>query len=72
MSFPAGGATPRNQIEPLAELLLALNRAAWPTAGAGAGAGLAGWLRAALAPPGFPTPHATETHKHKFIAAVIK
>ncbi|KAI8428800.1 hypothetical protein MSG28_007472 [Choristoneura fumiferana] len=63
-----GGATPRNQIEPLAELLLALNRAAW-RAELG---DLAAWLRAALAEPGFPTPHATDPHKHKFIAAVIK
>ncbi|XP_026729425.1 importin-13 [Trichoplusia ni] len=61
-----GGATPRNQIEPLAELLLALNRAAWREAE------LAGWLRAALAAPGFPTHHATDPHKHKFIAAVVK
>ncbi|KAJ8732601.1 hypothetical protein PYW07_015200 [Mythimna separata] len=61
-----GGATPRNQIEPLAELLLALNRAAWRDAE------LAGWLRHALATPGFPTHHATDPHKHKFIQAVIK
>lgn len=61
-----GGATPRNQIEPLAELLLSLNRASWRDAE------LAGWLRAALAAPGFPTPHATDPHKHKFIQAVVK
>ncbi|XP_030026704.2 importin-13 [Manduca sexta] len=75
-----GGATPRNQIEPLAELLLALNRAQWSDgAGAGAdaggdaaGGGLAAWLRQALAVQGFPTRHATDAHKHKFIAAVIK
>ncbi|KAM3962967.1 LOW QUALITY PROTEIN: importin-13-like protein cdm [Aphomia sociella] len=63
-----GGATPRNQIEPLAELLLALNRASWR----GASGGLAGWLRQALSVAGFPTEHATDTHKHKFIAAVLK
>ncbi|KAI5630766.1 importin-13 [Phthorimaea operculella] len=71
-----GGATPRNQIEPLAELLLALNRASWrqdAAAGAGAGGvGLALWLRQALEPRGFPTVHATEPTKHKFIAAVSK
>ncbi|XP_053603159.1 importin-13 isoform X2 [Plodia interpunctella] len=61
-----GGATPRNQIEPLAELLLALNRAEWR------GEELAGWLRRALAQPGFPTHHASDEHKHKFIAAVVK
>ncbi|XP_075970336.1 importin-13-like protein cdm [Anticarsia gemmatalis] len=62
-----GGATPRNQIEPLAELLLALNRASWR-----AGGELAAWLRQALAQPDFPTVHATEPHKQKFMAAVIK
>ncbi|XP_052752608.1 importin-13 [Galleria mellonella] len=70
-----GGATPRNQIEPLAELLLALNRAEWrcpPGAAAEQAAGLAGWLRQALAVAGFPTEHATDPHKHKFIAAVVK
>ncbi|XP_013187080.2 importin-13 isoform X1 [Amyelois transitella] len=61
-----GGLTPRSQMEPLTELLLALNCAAWR------GAGLAGWLRAALAQPGFPTHHATDEHKHKFIASVLK
>ncbi|CAH2266921.1 jg8826 [Pararge aegeria aegeria] len=61
-----GGATPRNQMEPLAELLLALNRAQW------AGGGLGAWLREALAHAGFPTPHATEAHKQKFITAVLK
>lgn len=63
-----GGATPRNQIEPLAELLLALNRATWALAAGN----LAAWLRAALAVNGFPTVHATDSHKQKFIAAVLK
>lgn len=62
----SGGGSPRNQIEPLADLLLSLNRAAWRDAD------LASWLRHALATPGFPTHHATEPHKHKFIQAVIK
>ncbi|CAB3243920.1 unnamed protein product [Arctia plantaginis] len=62
-----GGATPRNQIEHLAELLLALNRASWR-----AGGELATWMRHALAQPGFPTVHATDLHKQKFMAAVIK
>lgn len=62
-----GGVTPRSQIEPLAELLLSLNRASWR-----AGGELAIWLRQALAQPGFPTIHATEPHKQKFINAVIK
>ncbi|XP_063379356.1 importin-13 isoform X1 [Cydia fagiglandana] len=61
-----GGATPRNQIEPLAELLLALNRAAFD------GGDLSAWLRQALAVADFPTRHATEPSKRKFIAAVIK
>ncbi|KAL0892361.1 hypothetical protein ABMA27_015496 [Loxostege sticticalis] len=63
-----GGATPRNHIEPLAELLLSLNRAAW----AGERGDLHAWLRLALAGEGFPTHHATAAHKNKFIAAVIK
>ncbi|XP_049866175.1 importin-13 [Pectinophora gossypiella] len=63
-----GGATPRNQMEPLAELLLALNRAQWRSESGDLGA----WLRAALAPPGFPTHHAADSHKHKFIASVVK
>ncbi|XP_050557334.1 importin-13 isoform X1 [Spodoptera frugiperda] len=71
-----GGMTPRNQIEPLADLLLSLNRATWKEAGqgteAGQGAGLATWLRNALAVPDFPTHHATDPHKHKFIQSVIK
>ncbi|CAG9785207.1 unnamed protein product [Diatraea saccharalis] len=62
-----GGATPRNHIEPLAELLLALNRAQWAD-----GAGLADWLRHALTAQHFPTHHATVDSKRKFIAAVIK
>ncbi|XP_022816371.1 importin-13 [Spodoptera litura] len=71
-----GGMTPRNQIEPLADLLLSLNRAAWREPGQGAeagqGAGLATWLRSALAVPDFPTQHATDPHKHKFIQSIIK
>ncbi|KAL4708418.1 hypothetical protein ACJJTC_019654 [Scirpophaga incertulas] len=70
-----GGATPRNHMAPLTELLLALNRAPWEADGAdgadGAG-GLHVWLRGALADPGFPTPHATDDSKLKFIAAVVK
>ncbi|XP_038210801.1 importin-13 [Zerene cesonia] len=61
-----GGSSPRNQLEPLAELLLALNRAAW-----GSGE-LAAWLRAALAAPDFPSRHATPAHKHRFIDAVLR
>lgn len=68
-----GGATPRNQIEPLAELLLSLNRAAWPPAEGGLPAPeLGAWLRQALANQGFPTHHATDQHKQKFIAAIVK
>lgn len=71
---------PRNQMEPLAELLLALNRAQWPAgAGGEAGAGGAGepvsldtWLRASLSHAGFPSAHATDAHKHKFIQAVLR
>ncbi|CAH2075140.1 unnamed protein product, partial [Iphiclides podalirius] len=66
-----GGATPRNQIEPLAELLLALNRVQFPE-GTEGGSGLAAWLRSALDVDGFPTPHATRAHKSTFIAAVLK
>ncbi|XP_028161077.1 importin-13 isoform X3 [Ostrinia furnacalis] len=62
-----GGATPRNHIEPLAELLLALNRAPWALGG-----DLGGWLRAALAGDGFPTHHATPASKTAFIANVVK
>ncbi|CAH0407640.1 unnamed protein product [Chilo suppressalis] len=62
-----GGVTPRSHIEPLAELLLALNRAQWPQ-----GTGLAEWLPSALSTRDFPTQHATDAHKRKFIAAVIK
>ncbi|XP_045765024.1 importin-13 isoform X1 [Maniola jurtina] len=65
-----GGATPRNQMEPLAELLLALNRAQWP--GAEGSAELGAWLRVALAHAGFPSAHATDAHKQKFIAAVLR
>ncbi|XP_068630418.1 importin-13 [Battus philenor] len=61
-----GGATPRNQIEPLAELLLALNKAPFQETG------LASWMRAALEVDGFPTPHATQAHKQTFITAVLK
>ncbi|CAH2107560.1 unnamed protein product [Euphydryas editha] len=74
-----GGVTPRNQMEPLAELLLALNRVQWPAVGAvgvaqgGAASGALGaWLRAALAPAGFPSAHATDAHKQKFIQAVLR
>ncbi|XP_023951807.1 importin-13 isoform X2 [Bicyclus anynana] len=63
-----GGATPRNQMDPLAELLLALNRAQWED---GAG-GLAAWLRDSLAHADFPTQHATDAHKQKFITAVLR
>ncbi|XP_050342429.1 importin-13 isoform X2 [Nymphalis io] len=74
-----GGATPRNQMEPLAELLLAFNRAQWKgeggakgTAGVGAEAGdLGAWLRESLADAGFPSTHATDAHKQKFIQAVL-
>ncbi|CAG5035809.1 unnamed protein product [Parnassius apollo] len=62
----AGGATPRGQVEPLAELLLALNRAPL------ADGGLAACLRRALAPDDFPSPHATRAHKHHFITALLK
>ncbi|XP_045493442.1 importin-13 [Colias croceus] len=61
-----GGASPRNQMEPLAELLLALNRAAWGSGSLGT------WLRAALTAPDFPTHHATPAHKHRFIDAVLR
>ncbi|KAJ0180029.1 hypothetical protein K1T71_004620 [Dendrolimus kikuchii] len=68
-----GGATPRNQIEPFADLLLGMNRAVWVQEGAGGPAGDLGlWLRQALALDGFPTHHATEQHKQKFIAAIVK
>ncbi|CAG9560300.1 unnamed protein product [Danaus chrysippus] len=67
-----GGATPRNQMEPLTKLLLALNRASWPSQSAGAGGPLGDWLRASLSAPGFPTVHSTEAHKQKFIAAVLR
>ncbi|CAH0727885.1 unnamed protein product, partial [Brenthis ino] len=67
-----GGATPRNQMEPLAELLLALNRAQWDEAGAGAAGEFGAWLRVALARAGFPSAHATDAHKQKFIQAVLR
>ncbi|GBP32829.1 Importin-13 [Eumeta japonica] len=64
-----GGLTPRNQVSPLVELLLALNRAQW---GGAPDDHLGHWLRAALAEPNFPTPHATQQHKQRFLAAVLK
>ncbi|KPI98006.1 Importin-13 [Papilio xuthus] len=68
-----GGASPRAQVSALSELLLALNRAEWPTgAGVGQGAGLRAWLHAALDVDGFPSQHATRPHKQKFITAVLK
>ncbi|XP_041976423.1 importin-13 [Aricia agestis] len=65
-----GGAAPRAQLEALTELLLALNRAQWVEVKEGEGLGT--WLAAALAPPGFPTAHATPAHKNKFLTNVIK
>ncbi|XP_046960638.1 importin-13 [Vanessa cardui] len=73
-----GGATPRNQMEPLAELLLALNRAQWAGEGGAKAAGgseagdLGAWLRGALAQAGFPSTHATDAHKQKFIQAILR
>ena len=67
-----GGATPRNQMEPLAELLLALNRAQWGEGENNAGGEFGAWLRDALARAGFPSAHATDAHKQKFIQAVLK
>lgn len=64
-----GGVTPRNQIEPLADLLLALNKAQWEDRSNG---DLGLWLRTALAPDDFPTQHATRQQKQHFISAVIK
>ncbi|CAG9115434.1 unnamed protein product [Plutella xylostella] len=60
-----GGLTPRNQVEPLADLLLALNRASF------GGGGLAAWLRGALGQAHFPTPHARDHHKLAFINNVL-
>ncbi|XP_072940741.1 importin-13 [Epargyreus clarus] len=57
-----GGLTPRNHIEPLAVLLLALNKAAWR------GAELGAWLRPALAAAAAPAPH----HRDAFLAAVLR
>ncbi|XP_013134377.1 PREDICTED: importin-13 isoform X2 [Papilio polytes] len=68
-----GGASPRAQVSALSELLLALNRAEWgAVAGAVQGAGLRAWLHAALDVDGFPSHHATHTHKQKFITAILK
>lgn len=61
-----GGAVPRHQVEPLAEILLVMNRAQWDNAD------LAIWLRQALQPEGFPTIFATNEYKQKFITAVLK
>ncbi|XP_004926531.3 importin-13 [Bombyx mori] len=63
-----GGVMPRNQVMPVSDLLLSMNRADWGEEEEK----LETWLRTSLAPSDFPTPHATHAHKQKFIAGVLR